>query len=98
VRVIEHHKGDPRLPQTYTIEQVDAIRRKVSLLDIANKYTTLKRCGRKWVGLCPFHSEETPSFTVDEEKQLYDIFSVVMDMEKVSFDEAAERIEQGVGQ
>jgi len=79
------------------MEIVDQVRQASSIVEIASQYTTLKRRGRKWVGLCPFHTEKTPSFTVDEEKQLYhcfgcgvggDVFSLVMERETLTFPEA----------
>jgi DNA primase len=75
----------------------EQIRQVSSIVEIASQYTTLKRRGRKHVGLCPFHSEKTPSFTVDEEKQLFhcfgcgvggDVFSLVMEKENLDFPEA----------
>jgi DNA primase len=79
------------------MEIIDQVRGASSIVEIASQYTTLKRRGRKWVGLCPFHSEKTPSFTVDEDKQLYhcfgcgvggDVFSLVMEKESLTFPEA----------
>ena len=79
------------------MEIIDQVRQASSIVEIASQYTTLKRRGRKWVGLCPFHTEKTPSFTVDEEKQLYhcfgcgvggDVFSLVMERESLTFPEA----------
>jgi DNA primase len=79
------------------MEIIDQVRQASSIVEIASQYTTLKRRGRKWVGLCPFHTEKTPSFTIDEEKQLYhcfgcgvggDIFSLIMERENLTFPEA----------
>jgi DNA primase len=79
------------------MEIVDQIRQTASIVEIASQYTTLKRRGNKHVGLCPFHSEKAPSFTVDDEKQLFhcfgcaaggDIFTLVMEKENLSFPEA----------
>ncbi len=79
------------------MEILEQIRQVSSIVEIASQYTSLKRRGRKHVGLCPFHSEKTPSFTVDEEKQLFhcfgcgvggDVFSLVMEKENLSFPEA----------
>jgi len=79
------------------MEIIDQVRQASSIVEIASQYTTLKRRGRKWVGLCPFHTEKTPSFTVDEEKQLYhcfgcgvggDVFSLIMERENLTFPEA----------
>jgi DNA primase len=83
------------------MEIIDQVRQASSIVEIASQYTTLKRRGRKWVGLCPFHTEKTPSFTVDEEKQLYhcfgcgvggDIFSLVMERESLTFPEALKNL------
>ncbi|MEN6560292.1 MAG: DNA primase [Acidobacteriota bacterium] len=79
------------------MEIIDQVRQASSIVEIASQYTTLKRRGRKWVGLCPFHTEKTPSFTIDEDKQLYhcfgcgvggDIFSLLMERENMTFPEA----------
>ena len=78
------------------MEIIEQVRQVSSIIEIASQYTTLRRRGRKHVGLCPFHSEKTPSFTVDEEKQLFhcfgcgvggDVFSLVMEKENLGFAE-----------
>ncbi len=78
------------------MEIIDQIRHTANLIEIASQYTTLKRSGRRHVGLCPFHSEKSPSFFVDDDKQLYhcfgcgaggDIFTLLMEKEKFSFPE-----------
>ena len=79
------------------MEVIDQIKHTASIVEIASQYTTLRLRGKKHVGLCHFHSEKTPSFTVDEEKQLFhcfgcgtggDIFTLVMEKESLSFPEA----------
>ena len=79
------------------MEITDQVREVSSIIEIVSQYTSLKKRGRKWVGLCPFHSEKDPSFTVDEDKQLYhcfgcgvggDVFSLIMEKENFSFPEA----------
>jgi len=79
------------------MEIIDQIRQASDIVDIASQYTTLRRRGRKHVGLCPFHSEKDPSFTVDSEKQLFhcfgcgvggDVFTLVMEKENLTFPEA----------
>lgn len=78
------------------MEIIDKIRQIASIVEIASQYTTLRKRGKKYVGLCPFHSEKDPSFTVDDEKQLFhcfgcgvggDIFTLVMEKENLSFPE-----------
>lgn len=85
------------------MEIIDKIRQIASIVEIVSQYTTLKKRGRKYVGLCPFHSEKDPSFTVDDEKQLFhcfgcgvggDIFTLVMEKENLSFPEALKYLAQ----
>ena len=70
---------------------------RVELLDLVSENVALKRRGSRWVGLCPFHSEKTPSFNVTPEKGRYkcfgcgrggDVFTYVQERENVSFPEA----------
>lgn len=79
------------------MEIIDQIRQTADIVEIASLYTSLKRRGRKYVGLCPFHSEKDPSFTVDAEKQLFhcfgcgvggDVFTLIMEKESLTFPEA----------
>lgn len=79
------------------MEIVEQVRQAANIIEIAAQYTALRQRGRKHVGLCPFHSEKSPSFTVDADKQLYhcfgcgvggDVFSLVMEKENLSFPEA----------
>lgn len=88
---------------TLKMEIVDQIRQVANIVEIASQYTTLRRRGRRHVGLCPFHSEKDPSFTVDDEKQLFhcfgcgtggDIFTLVMEKENLSFPEALRYLAQ----
>ena len=85
------------------MEIVDQLRAVAALVDIASQYTTLKKRGSKYVGLCPFHAEKTPSFTVDPDKQLYhcfgcgvggDVFTLVMEKENLTFPEALKSLAQ----
>ena len=66
----------------------------------------LTRRGREWLGLCPFHNEKTPSFTVNEEKGFYhcfgcqahgSVFDFVMQQEGLSFPEAVEKLAAEAG-
>lgn len=79
------------------MEIIDQIRHSSNIIEIAAQYTQLQRRGRRHVGLCPFHAEKTPSFYLDEDKQLYhcfgcgaggDIFTLIMEKESMSFPEA----------
>ncbi len=59
-----------RIPE----ETVEHIRRSVDIVDIIQQYVSLKKQGRNYFGLCPFHGEKTPSFSVSPEKQIYHCF------------------------
>lgn len=75
-------------------EQIDAIRAKVNIINVISEYLPLRKRGRNHLGLCPFHSEKTPSFNVSEEKQLFhcfgcgeggNVFDFLMKIENISF-------------
>ena len=79
-------------------EIVDEIRQRTDLVGLAGEYLKLDRRGKNMVGLCPFHNEKTPSFTVSPEKQLFhcfgcgasgNAFSLIMQLENMNFPEAA---------
>ena len=80
---------------------LDEIRARVGLGDVIARHVSLKRAGRELKGLCPFHNEKTPSFTVSEEKGFFhcfgcgahgDVIGFVMRQEGLSFPEAVERL------
>jgi DNA primase len=80
---------------------LDDIRARVSLVELIGRQVRLVRRGREYVGLCPFHSEKTPSFTVNEQKGFYhcfgcgahgSVFDFVMQAENVAFPEAVARL------
>lgn len=89
------------------LSEKDEIRQRVDLVDFISRYTALKRSGRTFKGLCPFHNERTPSFTVDPDRASWhcwggcstggDIFAFVMKAESLTFPEAAERLAQIAG-
>ncbi len=77
---------------------IEEIRQRTDLVDVVGEYLSLERRGKNMVGLCPFHGEKTPSFTVSPEKQLFhcfgcgasgNVFSFIMQMDNLSFPEAA---------
>ncbi|WP_057765329.1 DNA primase [Companilactobacillus tucceti] len=82
-----------RIPQEF----IDEVTSKTNIVDVISKYVQLKKAGKNFVGLCPFHEERTPSFTVTEEKQFFHCFSCgrggnvykfIMEMESKSFPES----------
>jgi DNA primase len=54
--------------------KVEEIKSRVDIVELATEYLTLKKAGRNYLGLCPFHQEKTPSFTVNREKQIFYCF------------------------
>lgn len=78
---------------------VEIIKERINIVDIVGDYVKLTKAGANWKGLCPFHQEKTPSFTVHEEKQIYhcfgcakggDVLSFIMEIESMEFREALE--------
>ncbi len=55
-------------------EKVSEIRDRSSILEVVSDYVALKKTGKNYRGLCPFHAEKTPSFMVNEEKQIFHCF------------------------
>ncbi|NMA13941.1 MAG: DNA primase, partial [Clostridia bacterium] len=87
-------------------EIVDEIRMKSDIVEIISAYVTLKRQGKNYVGLCPFHLEDTPSFTVSPEKQIFycfgcqkggSVITFIMEQENLTLPEAAEKLAEKVG-
>ena len=75
-------------------DDIERIRSTVSIVDVVGQHVQLKRTGRNWVGLCPFHAERTPSFNVREETGRYrcfgcdksgDVFTFVQEVEHTDF-------------
>lgn len=85
-------------------QAIELIRSRLSIQDLVGRYVALRPSGKgRWKGLCPFHQEKTPSFHVDESKQLCycfgcknggDIFAFLQKIEGLEFKEALERLAQ----
>ncbi|HKA31676.1 MAG TPA: DNA primase, partial [Candidatus Binatia bacterium] len=87
-------------------ETISRIRERASIVEIVSDYLTLKKAGRNYMGLCPFHSEKTPSFTVNEEKSIFrcfgcgaggSVFHFLMQYDHLTFPEAVERVGKRYG-
>jgi len=85
---------------------VDQVRDAADVIEVVGEHVKLKRRGRKFEGLCPFHQEKTPSFSVDPDRGLYycfgchrggDLFKFVMEAERLSFPETVERLARRYG-
>lgn len=82
------------------------IKARLNIVDVIGRYISLERTGRGYKGLCPFHHEKTPSFNVEPEKQFYycfgchakgDIFSFVMHVESLDFNQALNKLATEAG-
>lgn len=87
-------------------DQVEEVKRKTDIVGVIGQYVSLKKMGRHHKGLCPFHAEKTPSFTVNEEMGLYkcfgcgaggDVIKFLMEIEGIDFRDALERLADKVG-
>ncbi len=79
-------------------EKISELRQSVNIVDVVSEYVELKKQGRNYFGLCPFHSENTPSFSVSSGKQIFhcfgcntggNVFTFLMEIEGITFQEAA---------
>jgi len=86
--------------------KIEEIRTAANIVDIVSEVVSLRKRGRNFLGLCPFHNEKTPSFTVSEDKQIFhcfgchsggNVFKFLMEYEKISFIEAVQGIARRVG-
>ena len=89
-----------------TQEKIAEIRNRASIVEVVSDYVTLKKAGRNHMGLCPFHAEKSPSFTVSEEKGIYhcfgchtggSVFHFLMQYDHLSFPESVERVAKRYG-
>ena len=58
----------------YSEEIIDEVRQSNDIVDVISQYVNLKRSGRNYFGLCPFHNEKSPSFSVSPDKQIFHCF------------------------
>src|SRR3990172_2226962 len=84
----------------------DRVKQQADIVRVVGEYVRLKKSGQNFTGLCPFHSEKTPSFAVHPVKQMYycfgcnkggDIFNFVMEMDKITFPEAVRAVAEKCG-
>jgi len=85
--------------------EVNELKLNADIYNLISSYVNLKKSGKNFMGLCPFHKEKTPSFIVDTNTQLYhcfgcgeggDVISFIMKAENLSFIEAVELLAKKV--
>ena len=90
----------------FTKDTIDRVRDAVDMVHLVSEKTDLRRVGSRWTGLCPFHDERTPSFSVNAEEKLYycfgcgeggDAFKFVQQTEGLDFQEAVELLAERSG-
>ncbi|MDR3667222.1 MAG: DNA primase [Ignavibacteriaceae bacterium] len=91
-----------RIPEN----KIEEIRSAVNIVDIISEFINLRKRGKNFLGICPFHNEKTPSFTVSEEKQIFhcfgchsggNVFKFLMEYEKISFIESVKSVADRLG-
>ncbi len=91
-----------RIPE----ETIEEIRERTDIVELVSEYVSLKKRGKNYFGLCPFHTEKTPSFSVNSEKQIYhcfgcktggNAFSFLMETQNISFLEAVRILAERAG-
>lgn len=87
-------------------DDVREVKSKIDITEIVGDYVALRKNGRTFWGLCPFHSEKTPSFSVSQERQTFhcfgcgkggDVFTFLMEIDHLEFREALERLAEKAG-
>jgi len=86
--------------------KIEEIKSRVDIVELASEYLTLKKAGRNYLGLCPFHQEKTPSFTVNREKQIFycfgcgeggNVITLLMKIANKSFPDAIKHLAEKTG-
>jgi len=88
------------------VDQLEEIKSKIDIVDFISKHITLKKAGRNFKALCPFHKEKTPSFVISPERQIFkcfgcsaggDVFKFMMLFNGLSFGEAVRELAKRAG-
>lgn len=91
-----------RIPE----DKIEEIRQSSNIVDVISEFVKLKKSGKNYLGLCPFHSEKTPSFSVSPEKQIFycfgcgkggNIFNFLMNAKNISYIDAVKEVADRIG-
>ena len=91
-----------RIPE----EKIEDVKISVSIVDYISGFVQLRKRGKNFIGLCPFHQEKTPSFTVSDEKQIFhcfgchaggNVFKFLMEFKNISFVESVQEVAEYAG-
>ena len=83
------------------MDQVEEVKKKTDMVTLVGEYVELKKAGRNFKGLCPFHSEKTPSFIVSPQKNIFhcfgcgvggNVFNFLMKFKGISFPDAVKML------
>jgi DNA primase len=77
----------------FTPDTIERVRDAVDMVELVGAKTDLRRVGTRWTGLCPFHDERTPSFSVDPAKKLYHCFGCGEGGDAITFVRQTEALE-----
>ncbi|MDD5171280.1 MAG: DNA primase [Syntrophales bacterium] len=86
--------------------KIEEIKNRVNIVDLISDYITLKKAGRNFIGLCPFHKEKTPSFTVTPDRQMFycfgcgeggNVFAFLMKVSQMTYPEAVRHLAKKTG-
>ncbi|MBI4525765.1 MAG: DNA primase [Deltaproteobacteria bacterium] len=87
-------------------DKILEVRERSSIVEVISDHVSLRKTGRNYLGLCPFHAEKTPSFTVNEEKGIFhcfgcgvggNVFHFLMQQDHLTFPESVERVAKRYG-
>ena len=82
-------------------QSIEQVRQTADVVEVISSYVSLKQKGRDFKGLCPFHTEKTPSFSVSPQRQIYKCFgcgkgggviNFIMDIENIQFPDAVKHL------
>lgn len=85
---------------------IDNLREQTDIVEVIGRHVELRKRGQNWLGLCPFHTEKTPSFTVTPSKDMFkcfgcgkggDVYTFLMDHQQLSFGQAVEQLAERAG-